>query len=212
MASPRSSVRLYALLARAAPVAVVFRRGPSRQLQLLRWNTDTDTFEPGQWFKGRIYERRCDLSPSGRRLIYFAATCRKPLYSWTAVSRPPFLAAVALWPKGDGWGGGGLFARDSQIRLNHRPGEMRLADGFKLPKHVFVSPYGARPSWGEDAPIMGDRLARDGWALVQQIAKARLPWVQRPAYAILLRVRSAANLGEGIACRMDTAHDRARHP
>ena len=107
MAAPKSSVRLYALLARAAPVAVIFRRGPSRQVQLVLWKTDTDTFESGQWFKGRIYERRCDLSPSGRRLIYFAAKYRKPLYTWTAVSRPPFLTAVALWPKGDAWGGGG---------------------------------------------------------------------------------------------------------
>ncbi len=167
IAAPKSSVRLYALLARAAPVAVIFRRGPSRQVQIILWKTDTDSFHPGQWFKGRIYERRCDLSPSGRRLIYFAAKYREPLYSWTAVSHPPFLTAVALWPKGDGWGGGGLFVKESKILLNHRPNEMSLADGFKLPKHVSVSPFGARPGWGEDDPIWSYRLTRDGWTLAQ---------------------------------------------
>src|SRR5262249_39683455 len=61
-------------------------------------------FYEGQWFNGRIYERRCDLSPSGKRLIYFAASYKAPYAIWTAVSRLPFLTAVTLWPKGDGWG------------------------------------------------------------------------------------------------------------
>src|SRR5689334_23259019 len=99
--STTTQVRLYALLARKSPRAVIFRRGPSRQVQLISWNTEKDTFEPGQWFKGRIYERRCDLSPNGDLLIYFAAKHKEPLYSWSAVSRPPYLTALALWRKGD---------------------------------------------------------------------------------------------------------------
>ena len=57
----------------------------------------------GQWFKGRIYEKRCDLSPDGTKLIYFAQkintrTLNDPKYSyaWTAISRPPYLTALAL--------------------------------------------------------------------------------------------------------------------
>jgi len=57
-------VRLYAILAREAKFVVVFRRGPSKRVQLLLWHTDSDEFQEGQWFKGRIYERRSDLSPS----------------------------------------------------------------------------------------------------------------------------------------------------
>src|SRR3954454_10755262 len=81
-----SSTRLWVLLARKARVAAIFRRGPSRHVQLIKWNLDNDTFEFGQWFKGRVYERRCDLSPAGTLLIYFAATYKEPLRSWTAVS------------------------------------------------------------------------------------------------------------------------------
>jgi hypothetical protein len=139
----KSSVRLYAILARKAPLAVVFRRGPSKQVLLVLWHTDTDDFHEGQWLKGRIYERRCDLSPSGKKLIYFAASHKRPFYSWTAISKPPFLTAIALWPKGDGWGGGGLFDSEREILLNHRSNEMSLADGFKLPKGVKVKPLGA---------------------------------------------------------------------
>ena len=97
MTAPRASTRLYVLLARKAPIAVVFRRGPSKQVLLLTWNTETDELRQGQWFKGRIYERRCDLSPSGEKLIYFAAKHRGPHGTWTAVSRPPYLTALAMW-------------------------------------------------------------------------------------------------------------------
>lgn len=163
----KSPVRLYCILARAAPLAVVFRRGPSKRVLLLRWRTDTDKFEEGQWFKGRIYERRCDLSPSGKRLIYFAANYKKPYFSWTAISKPPFLTALALWPKGDAWGGGGLFENERKIRLNHREAEMELAEGFKLPRNLRVKPFAQRSGWGEDSPIVDMRLRRDGWRRIQ---------------------------------------------
>ena len=65
--------RLLVILAREAPVAVIFRRGPSKLVELIKWHTDIDTFERGQWFKGRIYEDCSDLSPDGSLLIYFAA-------------------------------------------------------------------------------------------------------------------------------------------
>ncbi len=57
--------RLFIIVARKSHAAVIFRRGPAKWVQLIKWNTKTDTFEAGQWFHGRIYERRCDLSPDG---------------------------------------------------------------------------------------------------------------------------------------------------
>lgn len=164
---PSSQVRLYAILAREAPFGVVFRRGPSKNVLLIGWNTSNDTFQSGQWFKGRIYERRCDLSPTGSLLIYFAANYHKPHFSWSAISRPPFLTALAMWPKGDGWGGGGHFVSRTRLALNHREGELKLADGFSLPNWFKMEQFGERPGWGEDDPIYSDRLERDGWECVQ---------------------------------------------
>jgi hypothetical protein len=66
------AARIFVLFARKSPTAVIFRRGPSKWVQLVKWNTKTDVFEPGQWFHGRIYERRSDLSPNGSLLVYFA--------------------------------------------------------------------------------------------------------------------------------------------
>jgi len=50
--------RLQFLLARRAPIAVIFRRGPSKWVQLIKWDTKTDSFEPGQWFHGHVYVGR----------------------------------------------------------------------------------------------------------------------------------------------------------
>jgi hypothetical protein len=163
-----SSVRLFAILARSAPRAVIFRRGPSKRVLLVLWHTDRDEFEPGQWLKGRIYERRCDLSPSGERLVYFAATYKRRHApgTWTAVSRPPWLTALALWPKGDAWGGGGLFDSEWVLSLNHRPDR---SGGFptesKLPRRLKVQPLGEHAGRGEDSPIYDLRLQRDGWQM-----------------------------------------------
>ena len=168
-----SQVRLYGILARRSPTALVFRRGPSKQVLLLRWDTSSDKIEYGQWFKGRIYERRCDLSPDGDLLVYFAAKYKEPLRSWTAISRPPYLTALAMWPKGDGWGGGGHFQSQRRMALNHRDGEMSLGEGFKLPKSLRVEQFGERPGWGEDDPIWSTRLERDGWMLTSVPQKTK---------------------------------------
>lgn len=169
------TTRLFVLLARKAPIAVVFRRGPSKRVLLVRWNLADDSFEAGQWLKGRVYERRCDLSEDGERLIYFAANyrARHPLQTWTAVSRPPYFTALALWQKGDAWGGGGLFPARNQILINHPAESLVLADGARIPADVNVSTL-ANAGRGEDAPIFRERISRDGWVLIQEA-----DWVQQ---------------------------------
>ncbi len=108
--TPPPPCRLHAILARAAPIGVIFRRGPSKRVQLLHWNTDTDAFTPGQWFHGRIYEHRSRLSANGTLLMYDAMKLnRRTLHeegykkygaSWTAISKPPYLTALTLWASG----------------------------------------------------------------------------------------------------------------
>ena len=62
--------RIHILLAREAPVGAVIRRGPSKRVCALLWDRERDSFRMGQWLKGRIYERRSDLSPNGEYMIY----------------------------------------------------------------------------------------------------------------------------------------------
>jgi hypothetical protein len=113
--------RLFVITARDAPTAIVLRRGPSKWYHVLRWHTNNDTFEPGAWFHGRIYEERCDLSPDGALMVYFChgGACREAYTdSWTAVSKAPWLYALALWPWGTTYGGGGRFFDNRSLTLH----------------------------------------------------------------------------------------------
>jgi hypothetical protein len=161
------STRLYVLLARKAPVAVVFRRGPSKQVLLIKWYTDQDIFEEGQWLKGRIYERRCDLSPSGEKLIYFAANFKKPYYTWIAISCPPYLTALALWPVGDTFTGGGMFNHQDEIDFSEELARSTLAEGYELPTWLKFRPPTESQSLS-DLAIGAPRLQRDGWELTRK--------------------------------------------
>jgi len=161
----RTSPRIWVLLAREAHTGVIFRRGPSAQVQLIRWDLQDDSFKCGQWFKGRIYERRCDLSPDGNYLIYFASKQKPPLYSWTAISKPPYFTALALWPKGDCWNGGGHFLTNKSFVLDHHELQSELAPGFRL-KGVSIG--GLATFRGEDAPVWETTMQRDGWTLSRQ--------------------------------------------
>lgn len=164
------SARLYVLLAREAPRAIVFRRGPSKWTELIEWRTDTDTFREGQWFHGRIYERRCDLSPTGHFLIYFVSKITSKTladseytYAWTAISRPPFLTALALWPKGDCWHGGGLFRTEDEVWLNHRSSKPH-PDHRPQRLKIISNPKAS----GEDYPVWYQRMTRGGWTRIQE--------------------------------------------
>lgn len=164
--------RLHILFARDARVAVILRRGPSKRVEIVRWDTASDTFERGHWFHGRIYEHRCDLSPNGKLFCYFASkftgkTVRDTgyTYAWTAVSRAPWLTALALWPKGDCWHGGGLFATDRVLRLNHRP---ERAEPHPLHRPKGLTVHADPNAGGEDEPLYSRRLDRDGWSVVRK--------------------------------------------
>lgn len=158
--------RLHVLLARHADVGVILRRGPSKSVCSILWDRRRDSFSTGQWLRGRIYERRSDLSPDGRYLIYFAMNGRsrsRTRGSWTAISRAPWLKAIALFAKGDCWHGGGLFASKRGYWLNEGYGHVPL----QTTTEVTPDPAG-RPSvyYGGECPgVYYPRLTRDGWRL-----------------------------------------------
>lgn len=158
--------RLHVLLARDSKAAVVIRRGPTRHTAVIGWDRKTDKFKLGQWLYGRIYERRADLSPDGKHLIYFAMNGRwdsSVKGSWSAISRAPYLKAISLFPKGDCWHGGGLFKSDTDYWLNDgyghevREEDRHLKRAFEYPWH---EQYG-----GECLGVYYIRLQRDGWKM-----------------------------------------------
>ncbi|MGI4790693.1 MAG: hypothetical protein ACRYFS_17805 [Janthinobacterium lividum] len=139
----------------------------------------TDTFTPGQWFHGRIFEKRCDLSPDGTLLIYFAQKIDgrtkwdEGTHNWTAISRLPYLTALALWMYGYGGGGGGLFSSNTDVRLN-QSGQAAEPHPDHLPRGLNID---TRSFANEDAHL-SQRLIRDGWQHTQKLQGEAIesPW------------------------------------
>lgn len=139
MGDPKPSCRLNVIFAAASRKAIIFRHGPSKQTRLIAWDRASDTFEPGQWVRGtRVYDERSDISPDGAFLLLFLGTFRPPLRTYTVLSRPPFFTALALWPKGDTWGGGGFFVGSRRIMLDHTGSQSVPASGFAPPRGFTV--------------------------------------------------------------------------
>jgi hypothetical protein len=116
--------RLFVIPAKDEPTSVILRRGRFRRFvwyHVIRWDMRRDRFEHGAWFKGRIYENKCDISPDGRLLVYFAFQGSrggtKFTHAWTAISRVPWLKALALWPQGMTYHGGGRFIDNRSLAL-----------------------------------------------------------------------------------------------
>ena len=153
----RCPPRLSVLLASEAPVGVLLRRGPTKLVRLVIWDRAKDEFKPGPWFKGRIYADRSDISPDGRRLIYFAMgglawAIPATGGTWTAISELPSLKALALWRQGDTWGGGGMFLSNKSYWIDEDANTSLIRDESGLRRETY------RPK----VPYRS-RLERDGW-------------------------------------------------
>ena len=182
MASPS---RLFVYLARRAPIGVVLRRGPSDWARLSLWHTDTDRIEHGQWIKGRIYERRSDLSADGRLFAAFVRQSggRNPdgADSWIALSRPPYFTALAVWYVGGTYYTGAFFPEDDTLWLGFmkeappdvgaKPPSLRIAPPQPIP---YIDGTG---EW-TDRTVHFNRLLRDGWRLIDKESHATV-W-ERP--------------------------------
>ncbi len=157
--------RLHVLLARQSTAALIIRRGPSKTSCIIGWDRKDDTFTVGQWVRARIYERRCDLSPDGKLFLYFAYNGRTDAPtrgSWTAVSRAPYLKAIALWANGSAWAGGGLFLTNSKFWLNNHPAFHDLL--YAPASLVADTTFPFATSFGGECPgVYFHRLQRDGW-------------------------------------------------
>lgn len=192
-----SIARLHILFAKNAPIGVIFRRGPSKQVRLILWHTDTDTFIEGQWFKGRIYEERAALTPDGKLLSYFAMDLRKRRYlrpeadpkstsAWVAISRPPYLTALALWFYWDTHDGATTFPDNRTFLIS---GQCTPAAGRELPNEFKVG----------NLPSNRSPLTNRGWSYIpeRKIEDAN----QAPAYGAAQRSTDyyEKRIGGGIA-------------
>jgi hypothetical protein len=218
----RRTARIHLLAARTRPVVIVIRRKPTRVFHVLRWNTRLDTIEAGSWFYGRLYEKRCDVSPDGEWMVYFAAGSTRSVSStWTGLARPPWLKAVAFCPGSGTWLGGGFWRDAGTLCVTAYPGwanpELRADNGAvaRLPFAV------ERHDWHRDAgdlEVLTHRFDRD-WrfdadtsAPATTVAKGgnwsvrgvTWSWTRRPTHKHpTLRVRGPVGTDTGFMFALD---------
>lgn len=178
-----SACRLYVYLAQTASLGVILRRGPSDWAHLSLWHTDTDRIEPGQWLRGRIYERRCDLSPDGSLWAYFAYNHRAihdiGTESYAALSRPPWFTALAVWGIGSTYFAGGYFVDDQTLFLGGIAGETapdrgQISPGLHLTRQGLPM-VDRSPNW-TDRTLYCSRLLRAGWQPLSSIEDPNALW------------------------------------
>jgi hypothetical protein len=120
MAQRKILARLEVLLAPKARKAVVLRRGPAKQVCTVGWDLSNDTFQLGQWLKGRIHGYCCDLSPDGGYFVYDVVRASAGEYeTWTAISHAPYLKAIGRWKVSAGLPGGGWFLAEDRCWLHN---------------------------------------------------------------------------------------------
>jgi hypothetical protein len=161
--TPPVPPRIYCITATEAPTVAVFRRGPTNWSHVGQWDLAGLRYEPGAWLGGRIFPRRCDLSPDGRFLSYFA---HKPSATWelgeayVAVSKLPWLTALHAFSTCGTWTRGYCFTKDagpSAHEVPDLPIPYRLQS---IPAVQFATEL--RRGWAE-APDSPPRDPRDIW-------------------------------------------------
>jgi len=162
--------RIFGIPARDAPVVAVLRRGPSDWFHLSRWDVATLRYEPGAWLRGTVYAQRCDLSPDGRWFAYFALKAGAdwaPGPTYVAVSRLPWLTALAAWGTGGTWTRGVHFV-DAPDATRLDPPDMGSLEGMPATTGLAVTRAASfaverRRGWTEtgDTPPRGDHDAWD---------------------------------------------------
>ncbi len=145
--------RLYCIPDLSVRVAAVLERRPKKWWRVGRWDLISGAYTPGAWFRGSLYPQRCDLSPGGRWFLYFALKSGSDWpagETYTAVSRLPWLRALAAWREMGTWSRGAQFAHPGQWEV----GEPTVGDAARLRALSGVQ-------WTEPAQFAVER--RRGW-------------------------------------------------
>lgn len=164
--------RLFGIPATRSPVVAILRRGPSDWSQVLRWDPEAGTLDHGSWIHANLYPQRCDLSPDGRFLSYFTL---RPGSTWAAgptyiaVSRLPWLTALAAWGTCGTWTCGVHFVDDHRTWEVGPPAEGEiepLRERYRFGLELTRPPAFAverRRGWTETADSPPYDLDLDPW-------------------------------------------------
>jgi hypothetical protein len=146
--------RVYCIPDPDSRVAAVLERRPRQWWRVGRWDLYGGEYTGGAWFRGSLYPQRCDLSPGGRWLLYFALKSGSDWpagETYTAISRLPWLKALAAWKEAGTWSRGAQFTPPGRWEV----GEPTVGDVSRL--RLFAGVH-----WTQPAQFAVER--RRGWS------------------------------------------------
>jgi hypothetical protein len=155
--------RIYCITAQEAPIVAVFRRGPTDWSHVGLWDLARLHYEPGAWLGGRIFPRRCDLSPDGRFLSYFA---HQPGATWelgeayVAISKLPWLTALHAFATCGTWTRGYFFTKDARAQAQET---LELPIPYRLQSIPAVQFATERRRGWHEAPDCPSHDPHDTW-------------------------------------------------
>ena len=119
-----SSQKIHCIVARDAPIAVVYRKGHNKWWHVMKWDLENDVIEHGAWIKAKLYPQYSSISPNGKHICTRLRQGHKedePKWNTCfSVSTHPWLQALCAWDT-DSYEkprGGSCFYRNNKIGLS----------------------------------------------------------------------------------------------
>ncbi len=187
--------RIHLLPAKEAPYVVVLRRKPSHLFHVMRWNTQTDEIEHGNWFSGRIYEFYSDVSFDGAWIVYLAKG--RFGFKWVGLCHPLRRTHGVGWSLSlifDNHAGGYFFNADTLIlSSNLETGKVQEGFDHGLGEFGFNAKHDQQCYPNVDIGYLGHRFERDGYRKTEPIQMpdvsffgrckqpGKISWVHQPS-------------------------------
>jgi hypothetical protein len=176
MAPIKHRSRVHLLAAKEAPVVVILQRKRAKLYHIITVDTEKHSVKEGSWFRGRLYEMKCDVSFDGEFMVYLAIGKGSGKFtSWSGVCRLPWLKTlVESETPGSNWGGG--YFADRNVLITN--GWQTVSPPADLPFTLTSEPltYFA----AENRGVLYDKFERDGFRRIGDDAWSKRPSSRHP--------------------------------
>jgi hypothetical protein len=200
MAPIKHRSRLHLLAAKEAPIVVILQRKRAKLFHIITVDTEKHWVKEGSWFRGRLYEMKCDVSFDGEFMVYLAIGKGSGKFtSWSGLCRLPWLKAlVESETPGSNWGGG--YFTDRKVLITN--GWEKVSPAADVPFTLTPGPltYFA----AENRGILHEKFERDGFTRIGNEGWGKRPSRHHPE----LKVHYLSNVdGDKFAFSLDKRPD-----
>jgi hypothetical protein len=151
--------RIHLLAAKEAPTVVILQRKRTKLFHIITVDTEKHLVKEGSWFRGRLYEMKCDVSFDGEFMVYLAIGKGSGKFtSWSGLCRLPWLKTlVESKNPGSNWGGG--YFADRKVLVTN--GWEKVPSAADIPFTLAPGPLTYLAA--EDRGILDKKFERDGF-------------------------------------------------